>query len=399
VNYLDVWLTFPDGECIKAGEIAHEKRLNKNDPGSAFCYSLNYLSHPKAFSLDPKLLPLSDEEFVCDRFPEDIHSVFEDSLPDDWGKRLLTKKFNLRVRNNELVKLLPYISSNRIGALSYGESDGENENRAHDAQIQDLESLIYAAESFEKGDEINKEYLLLFGAGSSPGGARPKALIQEKNNYWLAKFSSIKDNYSMVALESASLALARNAGLVVPDWKVADLNLSIALLVKRFDVTPKGGRAHLISLKTLVGDKFHLRYQDLMEAIRIYSDQPQIDIPAFYRQLCYNALIGNTDDHIKNFSMLHTDEGWSLSPAYDLLPNVGENPEHVLQFMHTAYPPRWDELITIGCDMFRLSNRKALNILENVHEALTPWKSVFETHNVPDADIKRLEKDIDRRLK
>jgi len=403
MNSLDVWLTFPDGERVKAGDIAYDKRQKANDPGSAFRYSINYLSHPKAFALDPKSLPLSNEEYVCERAPEDIHSVFEDSLPDAWGRRLLTKKYNLRARNNELVNLLPYILPNGIGALSYNVPDNKPaDTKMQNAHIQDLESLVHAAESFERGEEIDKEYQLLFSAGSSPGGARPKALVtekeQEKETFWLAKFSSIKDNFSMITLESASLALAREAGLVVPDCKVVNLNQSMTLLVKRFDVTAIGGRAHLISLKTLVGDQYYLRYQDLMDAIRIYSDQPQIDIPAFFRQLCYNVLIGNTDDHAKNFSMLHTEDGWSLSPAYDLLPNVGENPEHALQFTHTAYPPTRDELFSIGHDMFRLSSRKVINIFEEVYEPLTQWKSVFETHRVPDDDIIRLGKDINRRL-
>lgn len=236
-----------------------------------------------------------------------------------------------------MATLLTYVSGNAIGALSFGKlSDTQT-----GATVADLGTLIRAAALFEKGEYIDKEFLLLFGAGSLPGvgSGRPKALVVDGQQHYLAKFPSIHDRYDMVALEAATMALAKLAGLNVCDVKVVKLATTQALLVKRFDITMQGGRNHIVSMRTLVGDRFHVRYQDILDKVRRYSDRPEVDIPILFRQMCFNALIGNTDDHIKNFAMLHGEKGWQLTPAFDLLPNVGENPEHALQFLLTNYPP------------------------------------------------------------
>jgi len=394
LKFLDVYLTFPDKDVVKIGEIAFTQRDNNKEPASAFRYTDEFLSHPRAFAIDPRNLPLKNQEHICERAPEDIHSVFEDSLPDAWGRRLLAKKYAIRIRQTNLAELLIYVGANGMGALSYGGFS----STANQARITELKQLMKAAELFEKGEDIEQEYGLLFGAGSSPGGARPKALVSDDETCYLAKFQSINDRYAMVPLEAATLDLARQVGLSTPDWQVKKLGSQSVLLVKRFDVTEEGGRLHMISLKTLVGDQFYLKYQDLLNVIRRYSSQPQIDVPAFYRHLCFNALIGNTDDHVKNYSMLHGNNGWFLSPAYDLLPNVGENPEHALTFQSSAYPPSQNALIKIGVDMFSMSKQKSAEMVQQIVEVLSGWENMFNNYDVPKQDIAKLKKDINRRL-
>jgi serine/threonine-protein kinase HipA len=379
---------------VRAGELAIADRLSTRDPGSAFRYTKEYLAHPLAFPFDPQQLPLSRDEFICHRSPEDIHSVFEDSLPDAWGRRLLAKQYGLTIKTSELAALLTYVSGNAIGALSFGKMSVSQSG----ATVADLGTLIRAAELFEKGENIDKEFLLLFGAGSSPGGGRPKALVADGQQHYLAKFPSIHDRYDMVALEAATMTLAKLAGLNVCDIKVVKLATTQVLLVKRFDVTEQGGRNHIVSLRTLVGDRFHLRYQDILDEVRRYSDYPEVDIPMLFRQMCFNALIGNTDDHIKNFAMLHGEKGWQLTPAFDLLPNVGENPEHALQFLHTNYPPSIESLVEMGTKLFSISKKKTTGIVIQVQDAISDWANVFIEYNVPEADINRLAKDIKQRL-
>ena len=394
MKYLDVWLTFPDGERVKAGELAITERQGSQEPGSAFRYSSDFLSHPRVFPLDPQSLPLSEEEYVCHRSPEDIHSVFEDSLPDAWGRQLLAKRYGLSIKTSELATLLTYISDSALGALSFG----EQKQKPASATVADLMTLIAAARAFEQGSEINKEYQLLFGAGSSPGGGRPKALVTDGKEHYLTKFPSIHDRYDMVALEAATMNLAKSAGLSVCEVKVANLSNTKALLVKRFDVTPQGGRNHVVSMKTIIGDRFHVRYQDIVDVVRRYSDYPESDLPMLFRQLCFNALIGNTDDHVKNFAIMHGEQGWQLTPAYDLLPNTGENPEHALQFSNTNYPPSINALHEMGKSMFGLSKKKTADIVSLVYSAISQWPDVFNHYNVPGSDINRLSKDIDGRL-
>jgi len=244
--YVDVWMTFPDGERIVCGEIAYPEQRVKNKPGSAFRYAQRYLSHPRAFSLDPTELPLTSGEFICERSVEDIHRVFEDSLPDAWGKKLLSKKHNLQIRRSRLVELLPHLGKNALGALSY---QHKQDHYIGSIDMTHLERLVKVAQDIEKGLENNdKELALLFGAGSSPGGARPKALVHDNSEYWLAKFPSVLDSCSMVNIECATLSLAEQCGLTIPEHKIVVCGNYEVLLVKRFDITQGHGRNHLVIL-------------------------------------------------------------------------------------------------------------------------------------------------------
>mgnify|MGYP000134401067 CR=1 FL=1 len=397
MNYIDVWMTFPDGERLVCGEIAYPAQRVKTEQGSAFRYTQKYLAHPKAFALDPTKLPLEPTEFVCERHLEDIHSVFEDSLPDAWGRRLLSKKYNIQIRNSRLVKLLPYLKRNGLGALSYHSK--EDDNKSNSADITSLERLIKVAQELEKGLESDDKALaLLFEAGSSPGGARPKALVRDDNTCWLAKFPSALDQYSMVRIECATLTLAQQSGLSIPEHKIIKCGHHEALLVKRFDVTKNNGRNHVVSMRTLLPDSFYHRYADMADVIRQISDHPKHDLEQMYRHMVFNALIGNTDDHDKNFSMLHGESGWKLTPAYDLLPNYGRNPEHGMSFNNNAYPPSKEELPKLGKGAFSLSSKRTETIFHEVMEPISNWQDVFRQHHVPDDEINYFKKDITPRI-
>jgi serine/threonine-protein kinase HipA len=342
-------------------------------------------------------LPLDEQEYFCERKPEDIHRVFEDSLPDTWGMRLLAKKSKIKINRSRLTELLELLSGSGIGALSY-QAKG-NLAEPVEANVADLEQLVRVAHDVEEGIESDSpELSILFGAGSSPGGARPKVLTNDGTTQWLAKMPSIRDQYSMVPLECAALDLAQNAGLNVPKHKVFECGIYQVLLVERFDIRKNNGRVHLVSMKTLLLESFYHRYDDIAEVIRKISDYPKEDLEHMYRHMVFNAVIGNTDDHVKNYSMQHDDRGWRLTPAYDLLPNVGENTEHALSFGNSAYFPSSKKLLEIGRGPFMLSIKKAQTILDEVYSAVSDWKTVFKQYCVPDKEINQLEKDISKRL-
>lgn len=117
---LDVWLTLPSGESVKAGTLVVD------DPGPVrgeldgqFRYAVEYLEHPHAFPLDPLHLPLSQEIFNADRPHSGVHGVFEDSLPDDWGRRLMVTCHNLGRNEQRVPQLLRLLGNQGLGALSY----------------------------------------------------------------------------------------------------------------------------------------------------------------------------------------------------------------------------------------------------------------------------------------
>jgi len=81
-------------------------------------------------------------------------------------------------------------------------------------------------EAFERGDKSDADINLLLGAGSSPGGARPKALVydEQAGEHFLAKFPSIKDNVDVVRIEAATMNLFKHSILSVPASRFLDSN-------------------------------------------------------------------------------------------------------------------------------------------------------------------------------
>src|SRR5262249_38586077 len=144
---------------------------------------------------------------------------------------------------------------------------------------------------------------------------------------WIAKFPSVMRDgpHDVVGLEATCLELARHCGLVVPEARLQAVGRRRVLLVRRFDVTPSGGRLHMLSMKTLCKERpgvFVQDYSAVAQALEKYSATPAKDVAALYRHMVFNAAIGNVDDHLKNFWMLATSAGYRLAPAFDLVPDI-----------------------------------------------------------------------------
>jgi len=399
---LDVWLTLPSGESVKAGTliVADSDNVSGALPGQ-FRYAPDYLKHPRAFPLDLLHLPLSADIFDADRPHAGVHGVFEDSLPDDWGRRLLVRRYKLGRKDQGIPQLLRLLGNQGLGALSYVE-EGRPGLKTTGVPLRHLHELALLAERFEQDKAVDDdEFSLLFQAGSSPGGARPKALVKDKSGAYLAKFASARDQLDVVSLEAAAMELGRRAGIETADTRLLELGSRKCLLVKRFDINEAGGRNHLISMQSLLkaDGYYYAGYRDLAEVIRHVSTQPGQDIQRLYRQMVFNVMVGNTDDHLKNFIMLHNDEGWRLSPAFDLVPNIGFNREHVLRIGYDNRLPDFETLLQEAGHFGLKRRQQSLEVIMEVHEAVSEWSTVFAACNVPERDAESIGRDINQRLK
>lgn len=254
---------------------------------------------------------------------------------------------------------------------------------------------------FDAGIPVDDERLAaLFTCGSSPGGARPKALIEDENSIqWIAKFPRSDDRFQVESLEAATLQLAKDAKIDIPEFKLFNIGEKKALLIKRFDISDHGGRNHMISMQTILNADgfYYLSYSDLFDKLNMYSCQPQRDIDALFRQMVFNMAVGNTDDHLKNFCMLRTEKGLHLSPAYDLVPNINNSREHQLSFPHgSGSRPIGRNLIHKIGDIQKASNPEL--IINNVIQSVSKWETVFRHYGVPEQDIQKLRSGIERRL-
>ena len=362
---------------------------------SAFRYDREFLEAADRFSLDPVSLPLKAGTIDA---PSNFFGVFEDSLPDDWGRRLLVRKHDIPRHEQNLPTLLLALENSGLGALAFTAQDAPGPPPEEPA-IMHLAELADAAEKFEKGEALDIELTRLFAAGSSPGGARPKALVYDPDldGHYLAKFPSTKDDVDVVRIEAATMMLAGMAGLRPASTRLVDCGGKPILLVERFDLIPAGGRRHMISLQTLLQAEgyYQLRYFDMLSVIRKFSNDPLNDSEQLYRQMVFNGLIGNTDDHLKNFWMVHQQEaGWRLSPAFDIIPDIGRRGEHVLFFDTGAYCPTMEKLVALG-RTWGISRPEA--IVEQVVSVVQQWRDVFIETGVPASQLQRF-KEIDSRV-
>ena len=400
---LNVSLTLTSGKKIPAGELVVADPDVQGRLQGQFRYSPNYLDFPESFPLDPIHLPLTQEVFNADRPYSGVHGVFEDSLPDDWGRRILARRYTLIRKDQRVPQLLALLGAEGMGAIGYVQGtiafSNEQEDDVDGRHLTELQRL---ATEFEKdATSINDEMSLLFRAGSSPGGARPKALIIDRGIRYLAKFNSIKDQFDVVALEAAAMELARRAGIEAALSRCVTCGAQKVLLVERFDVSEGGpGRNHMISMQTLLkaDGYYNAGYNDLAGVVRRISTEPAQDLLKLFKQMIFNVMIGNTDDHLKNFCMMFDGAVWKLSPAFDLVPNIGLNHEHVLRIgSETIVASR--ENLYIEAKNFGIKSRgKADKIIDAVFSKVSSWREVFIEHNVPSSDIKIIGRDITERM-
>ena len=402
--HLAVWITLPDGTQVQAGELACSDPDADGRFASEFAYDPAWLRHPQCFALDPVSLPLGRGRFPGRQLEPPL-GVFEDALPDDWGRALIIRRRQLPRAQQSAPVLLQEMADHGLGlgALMFARGREKPPVRAVGRTL-DLPALAAAAARFEAGLEADPEGLqMLFAAGSSLGGARPKALVSDAAGEWIAKFPSARRDgrFDVVGLEAVGLDLAARAGLEVPAHDLARLGGTAqrALLVARFDVIGRTGRRHMISLRTLCRERpgaYALAYTELAEVVRRVTANPRDDVRRLYQQMVFNAAFGNTDDHLKNFWLVHDIGGYRLSKAFDLVPDVGERREHTLAFEHERGAPTRAELLTLAK---RWNVAAAESLIDAMVASVGHFAAVAEARGVPAPNIAEIGADVARRAR
>ena len=371
----------------------------------AFRYEGNYLGQNGAFPIDPAQLPLESGEILL-RCGAGVPAFLDDYLPDAWGRKVLTRlafyRDQQRFNANSVIDTLSLMGNSRIGALSIVPHGGEPHfELGHSTDT--LAKAERVAQNIDGGhfdeldlNELNLLYLAHSGTGV--GGARPKALLYDTNGRYLAKFNRLElDNYNNARVELACLNMARSAGIEIGEGRVVSgINGRELLLLKRFDIDPGGARYHLITLNGLLkepgtqrdsGSAF--RYDDICELLRRYSISIEADLQQLLRLMLFNRAINNTDDHERNFSLIHRGEGYQFAPAYDLVPSTAVGEYHAAGFGYQPYPPTATEVVSLG-KVFGLSKVRVAQIAEQLISAVSRWSDFAEKAGVSEQDCDRI---------
>ena len=289
-------------------------------------------------TLDPELMPYSGRQYP---FGKAIFGLFSDSSPDRWGRVLMNKRERILAEKEgrkpaklyDSDYLLGVDDEMRLGGIRFKtETNGaflSDDKETAAPPWTSLRTLEEASRNFENDDTAVSEKWLnqLIRPGSSLGGARPKAtVIDPKEQLWIAKFPSKNDENDTGAWEMVTHDLAKLCGLHVPEAKLEKFsNLGSTYLVKRFDrILNK--RIHFASAMTLLGKTDGASaadgtsYLDIADFMKSYGAQPKQDLVELWKRIVFNMAVSNTDDHLRNHAFIFAENGWRLSPLYDVNP-------------------------------------------------------------------------------
>ena len=384
-----VWIWLPNAiEPVVAG------RLQAIDGALQFNYGKSYLEKvggstptialsPEELPLQPGLLPLLDGLTMP--------GCLRDAAPDAWGRRVIMNRLLGSKRSNadtaQLDELTYLVSSgsDRIGALDFQLSPTEYQPRS--AKNASLEELLESAERVQKGIPLQPELDQALLHGSSIGGARPKALIEDKDVKYVTKFSTSTDLYNVVKAEYIAMRLAKLVGLNVAPVKLAKAANKDVLLVERFDRqhSPNGWTRKLMisALSLLKLDEMHARYasyETLAEIVRHKFTNPKESLRELFSRMVFNILCGNTDDHARNHATFWDGENLSLTPAYDICPQ-GRTGNEASQAMLISGTNNLSQLQTCldSSHNFLLSKEEAKRIFDSQISLIEKhWDSVCD---------------------
>ena len=309
------------------------------DRDTAFEYDRSFLS--LGLNLSPFRLPLRPGVQLYDRAGNmETFGLFDDSLPDGWGRRLVDQAFRQKYgRLPTVLERLACVGGNGKGALVYEPEEALDD----DLGPIDLAALATSAVAFDEGRAEDVLPAVRMAGGSS-GGARPKVCIGYNPKtgevcaerarlptgfeHWLVKFNTRRDGADAGRREYDYYQKAIAAGVTMMPSRLIETASGAFFATKRFDRTPNGGRLHFASAAGLLhadyrtpGDEYELLFKMSDSLTHDYSAKEEL-----FRRVRLNVLEHNRDDHLKNFGFLMDERGqWSLAPFYDFTYSEGPN--------------------------------------------------------------------------
>ncbi|WP_374928186.1 type II toxin-antitoxin system HipA family toxin [Kytococcus sedentarius] len=390
---IEVWLA-PE---TRVGTLhLHRGRASES---ASFTYDPAYLAMPGAYAIDPAL-PLGAGSFHTE---QKLFGAFADSAPDRWGRTLVRRTLAESARATGATPrqpsegdfLLGVRDDLRQGALRFRDPSGDGVFLAQPDEgvpaLTELGPLLGLADRVMADEATLGDLRRLVRAGSSLGGARPKAhVLLPGGAIGIAKFPALgQDDWNVMAWEEVALGLAAAAGIDVPAHRLVPVDGHDVLLVERFDRVGQeriGYVSAMTMLEATDGDRSS--YLEIAEVVETHSPRAAADLEQLWRRLVFNALINNTDDHLRNHGFLRTGGGWVLSPAFDL------NPTPFAQDFATdvADPGDGGSLdVAMGvAEYFRLSPGRALQVRAEVERATRGWQAAAERVGIGERERSRM---------
>lgn len=217
----------------------------------------------------------------------------------------------------------------------------------------------------------------------------------------VAEFEALPESEQLI------MTMADMAGISTVTHALIKGNAGLAYITKRVDRNLTDDKIEMLAMEDfcqldlrLTEDKYRGSYERCAKIIKQYSSRVGIDMAEFYIRLVFCFIVGNSDMHLKNFSLIETAEGsgeYVLSPAYDLLPVNANMPADKEQFTLAMNGKKFN--IRKGdflkfADTCDISRQTAEKLIENLVKLTPKWLSMCEKSLLPDELKDRLKKII-----
>jgi serine/threonine-protein kinase HipA len=322
-----------------------------------------------------------------------LHGLFDDSLPDGWGRLLIHRRAaasQINPMSLTPLDMLACMGEWAMGALVYRPETVE----PVDTGAIDLDQIAAQSRQVLKGAP-EALFPTLLRVGGSPGGARPKAVVCRNDrsgdlihgalvapegwSHWLVKFRGKDDPADIGPIEQAYAEMARTAGLTLPATRLlpsGNPKTPAYFAAQRFDRVGSAGRLHLHSACGHLHADFRqpsLDYKTLMIlTFQLTKDHRQV--VEMFRRAVFNVFAHNRDDHGRQFAYLMDRTGaWSLAPAYDLTHADGPSGEHSTAIMGEGRAPGERHLRAMAAE-FSIPLPDAVSIIDQVRSAVDRWR-------------------------
>ena len=385
-------------EAVPAGTLTI-RQLGR-EISNNFVYGTRYVQRPNAIELDPfslafKAFPVRKDEVVAPKNNLALFGAFRDATPDSWGRRVIEKEKN--ALNLPEITYITHSFDDRVGALDFRDTPVSEPRKHPYHRVIDIQYLMDCAEKIDRDEPVSEKMLRLFQYGSSMGGARPKAVVEDEDGLWLAKFKAESDRFNYAKVELATLRMAQASGIRIPDVKLLHAGKTPVVLIKRFDrdkVELGYARRHFVSALTMLGkdesESITSSYAEIAQSIAKFGGAASDKVQLF-RRMIFNILVSNTDDHLRNHGFIYADGGYQLSPAYDIVPtptNACDRYQHLAIGNQGRLSNLKNALSNVN--VFGLSQPDARDIVKVMTSITLHWKSFYLQQSLSEKDIEKI---------
>lgn len=194
-------------------------------------------------------------------------------------------------------------------------------------------------------------------------------------------------------LEDVTMHLAELSGIkVVPHSLIRFPDGELCYITRRIDRTSTGEKIQMEDFcqlsEKLTEYKYKGSYEQIAKLIKKHSDSPYLDLANFWEIVMFSFVTGNSDMHLKNFSLFENSDGkYSLTPAYDLISTklvMPADTEELALTLNAKKRKLTKSDFVVAMENSGLNGRTIQNIFAKITESKESWFSFIDSSFLPD---------------